>query len=248
MSTAFQTPALATPEAVVAAAHPGQTGPRTPEGKAISSQNAVKYGIFSQIPYRNEAEKAQWELHRAGYFDRYNPVGIPEIDLVGAIAHDNFRLIRMRAIEDDIFCRTPESDAPDHDCNENGQALSRPTDSEDESLVVSWQAHHKELNNLALYMQRTHRLIERETKALKELQDERRVAHRNAFEDAKILAACTWDEERFYDHATDGDPAQPFVFSNNELAYAVTRDLRMNEAPKTAKPAFITAKNTKKAA
>jgi hypothetical protein len=212
--------------AAITTAPAGQTGPRTPEGKAISSQNAVKYGIFSQIPYRNEAEKAQWEEHRAGYFERYNPVGIPEIDLVGAIAHDNFRLIRMRAIEDDIFCRTPEADAPEE----------------------VWLAHHKELNNLALYMQRTHRLIERETKALKELQDERRAAHRKAFEDAKILAACAWDEERFYDHATDGDPSQTFVFSNNELALAVTRDLRMADAPKTAKPAFITAKNTKKAA
>jgi hypothetical protein len=205
---------------ITAAEYPGQTGPRTAEGKAISSQNAVKYGIFSQIPYRNEAEKAKWELHRAGYFERYNPVGIPEIDLVAAIAHDNFRLIRMRAIEDDIFCRTPEADAPEE----------------------VWQAHHKELNNLTLYMQRTHRLIERETKALKELQDERRAAHRKAFEDAKILAACAWDEERFYDHATDGDPTQTFVFSNNELALAVTRDLRMNDTPKTAKPAWQTRK------
>jgi hypothetical protein len=212
--------------ATIVAIPAGQTGPRTPEGKAISSQNAVKYGIFSQTPYRNEIEKAQWEEHRAGYFERYNPIGIPEIDLVGAIAHDNFRLIRMRAIEDDIFCRTPEADAPEE----------------------VWQARHKEINNLALYMQRTHRLIEREMESLKELQDERRAAQLKAFQEAKILAACAWDEDRFYDHAIDGDPSQTFVFSNDELAFAVTRDLRMADAPKTAKPAFITAKNSKKAA
>ena len=207
MSTAISTPA-------------GQTGPRTLEGKAISSQNAVKYGIFCQTPYRNEAEKAQWELHRAGYFERFSPVGIPEINLVEGIAHDNFRLIRIRAIEDDIFLRTPETDAPEE----------------------VWTAHHKELNNLALYMQRTERLIERSTKSLKELQTERRAAETKALEEAKLLAECAWEEGRLYDHAIDGDPRQAFVFSNDELALAVTRDQRIAGAPKSAKPVFRSRK------
>jgi len=58
------------------------TGPRTPNGKQVSSQNARKTGVFSRqilLPEENAAELARL---RTEYYDEWSPLGATERLLV----------------------------------------------------------------------------------------------------------------------------------------------------------------------
>jgi hypothetical protein len=79
------------------------TGPRTPQGKATSRYNAVKYGIFavSQIMFGETAEDLA-ELC-AEYHERFSPVDAQERLLVDTLVHNEWRLRRMRGVEASLW-------------------------------------------------------------------------------------------------------------------------------------------------
>lgn len=79
------------------------TGPRTPEGKRISSQNASKLGIFSRELLLREENEA--ELHFFGRAIRgdLRPSGPIECSLVELIISTLWRLRRLLRIECGLF-------------------------------------------------------------------------------------------------------------------------------------------------
>ncbi len=48
-------------------------GPRTPAGKATSSQNAIKHGCCSQKTILRDEDPAEFEFVVQGWFDHYRP-------------------------------------------------------------------------------------------------------------------------------------------------------------------------------
>jgi hypothetical protein len=79
------------------------TGPKTPEGKAASSMNAVKYGILArqlivQGEYVQESAE-ELESFWTEYHEQLAPVGPVEEMLVDHIVAMNWRLRRVRAAE-----------------------------------------------------------------------------------------------------------------------------------------------------
>ncbi|MBN2563451.1 MAG: hypothetical protein JXQ75_21230 [Phycisphaerae bacterium] len=84
------------------------TGPKTPEGKAICSQNAVKHGLLSRdalLPA--ESEDAFLEFAKGMRAD-LKPVGPLESMLVDRVISSAWRLGRAVAVEGDMFKRTCE--------------------------------------------------------------------------------------------------------------------------------------------
>ncbi|HXP87787.1 MAG TPA: hypothetical protein VN841_23845 [Bryobacteraceae bacterium] len=80
-------------------------GPVTPEGRARSSQNALRHGLSSAqvvIPGENPAE---FEELRASYVERFQPVGRPEMDLAETMAVARWRLRRIYTIETELLSR-----------------------------------------------------------------------------------------------------------------------------------------------
>jgi hypothetical protein len=79
------------------------TGPRTPEGKAASSQNAVKYGILArQLVVQGEyVQESPEEFHSfwTEHHEQLAPVGPLEEMLVDQIVALNWRMRRVRAAE-----------------------------------------------------------------------------------------------------------------------------------------------------
>jgi hypothetical protein len=79
------------------------TGPKTPQGKAASSMNAVKYGILArQLIVQGEyVQESPEEFHSfwTEYHDQLAPVGPLEEMLVDQIVAVNWRLRRVRAAE-----------------------------------------------------------------------------------------------------------------------------------------------------
>ncbi len=75
------------------------TGPKTPEGKANASRNAVQHGLCaSTFVLENEDENA-YRTMRDTYLDRFGPHDQVEIDLVDRIVHANWNLQRSWNIE-----------------------------------------------------------------------------------------------------------------------------------------------------
>jgi hypothetical protein len=73
--------------ALASPAKPKKRGPKTPEGKARSSMNALKHGLrartFGILP---REEQAEWALHRQDLRQGYGPVDAAEEKLAAAIA------------------------------------------------------------------------------------------------------------------------------------------------------------------
>src|SRR5215475_13676861 len=78
------------------------TGPRTPEGKAVSSMNALRHGATAQVTIMPDEDRAAHETFCAGIVSGYAPQGPLEIQIAQSIAEDEWRLNRVRALEQNI--------------------------------------------------------------------------------------------------------------------------------------------------
>jgi hypothetical protein len=79
------------------------TGPTTPEGKAISSRNAVKHGVLGATPVLPGIESSEeWECHRAGVIESLAAVGYFQNVLAERVALISWRLGRVVRYEVEV--------------------------------------------------------------------------------------------------------------------------------------------------
>jgi len=79
------------------------TGPRTLEGKAVSSQNAATHGLLSREAVLPGEDRDAFESLRKGLFTNLAPVGHLEVVLVERIALSAWRLNRLTRVETSVF-------------------------------------------------------------------------------------------------------------------------------------------------
>ena len=79
------------------------TGPKTDEGKAAVSQNAVKHGLFAESVIKGENE-ADYEAFHNGMFAELAPVGVVEAVLAERAVSLTWRLKRAERMQS---VRTP---------------------------------------------------------------------------------------------------------------------------------------------
>ena len=83
---------------------PGRaTGPRTAEGKARSSRNALKHGLTSEQAVLPEESAEDFEALRQDFMDDLQPVGTTELDLVETMAMASWKLRRVWRMEPGVF-------------------------------------------------------------------------------------------------------------------------------------------------
>jgi hypothetical protein len=76
------------------------TGPKTPEGKARSSQNAIKHGIFCvQTNVLKNEDEGAFRFLRQSTIQDLRPQNFFELQLVDAIVHFQWRLRRLQHSE-----------------------------------------------------------------------------------------------------------------------------------------------------
>jgi len=85
--------------ASLAFAHTGHTGPRTPQGKAVSSQNATTHGLSSHTVVLPHEDRMAFERMAGALHAGLGAKGAHEIFLVGQMAENQWRLNRLRRIE-----------------------------------------------------------------------------------------------------------------------------------------------------
>jgi hypothetical protein len=81
------------------------TGPITPEGKARSSKNALRHGVYATLPVIPGLEwNEDWETHQNGILKSLAPEGTLEEALTERVALCLWRLTRVHRYETAITC------------------------------------------------------------------------------------------------------------------------------------------------
>src|SRR4051812_16364343 len=97
--------------AVIPANSLKSTGPRTPEGKAASSANAIKTGVYSQATLLPTEDPAEFEAFRDAYYLSFHPADGDERVLLDRMITYAWRLQRLDACYDQMWLRSVENDA-----------------------------------------------------------------------------------------------------------------------------------------
>ena len=79
------------------------TGPKTPEGKAIASRNAITHGLSARMPVIPGENEAEFAAYTERWLDELEPIGPMEEHLAERIIGIAWRLRRVGQIEADLF-------------------------------------------------------------------------------------------------------------------------------------------------
>jgi hypothetical protein len=142
------------------------TGPRTGQGKAAASLNAVKTGLTGRTVLLSTEDAAEYERHLAAFWDEYQPIGLRECELAQSIADTFWRLARIPSLEMAIFAKGRIEFAG---LFEEHELAARPLLMDAHTFLV----YEKPIRNLQLQEARLVRRREKETAELRKLQAER---------------------------------------------------------------------------
>jgi hypothetical protein len=196
------------------------TGPRSQEGKATSSLNAVSAqgdvlpvvrvstwtGLTGRTVLLPSDDVAEYERHLAAYAEEFAPVGLLETNLVQSIADTDWRLRRIPALESALFAKGRIEFAEMF----NEQDLAARPHLID---VHTFIAYEKQIRNLQLQEARLARRREKEIAELRRMQAERIQKQQQEI------------------------PANGFVFSTPQIEHAMLPHNRnFGPAPLTAAP------------
>ncbi len=91
------------------------TGPRTAEGKANSSQNAITHGISAAAVVVDSIEdRGKWESLLAGFYDEFQPECVSRQLQVERVAWCYWRLARIQRFEQGAIKKQVEAGGPQH--------------------------------------------------------------------------------------------------------------------------------------
>ena len=143
------------------------TGPRTPEGKAVSSLNAVKTGLCGRaVLLADEEEAADYREHVERVYTWWKPANVEEHALVQALADTQWRLESIPGLESALYAQA----------RLRGEPLLQHPDPVAQRLLLTAQAEvaeAKALKNLRLHERRLRRQFERDKAELNQLRNER---------------------------------------------------------------------------
>jgi hypothetical protein len=142
------------------------TGPRTEEGKAKSSLNAVKTGLTGRTVLLPSDDAAAYQQHVDRFLREHQPIGDEESNLVQSIADADWRLLRIPALEAGIYAVGRielAAQFADEDPAVRAALIEAKT----------FLVYQKQLNNLSVQEGRLRRQRMLDLQALKELQKDR---------------------------------------------------------------------------
>ena len=143
------------------------TGPKSETGRAKSSLNAVKTGLTGQTVLLPNEDAALYQAHVAEYLKSYEPVGDDELRLVQSLADTTWRLMRIPSLEMGIYAIGRL---------EFAELFANEEESVRKHLIEAkvFLAYQRQLNNLSIQENRLRRQREKDSGALRELQENRK--------------------------------------------------------------------------
>ncbi len=142
------------------------TGPTSETGKAKSSVNAVKTGLTGRTVLLPNEDAVFYEAHVSQFMKSHAPVGDDERNLVQSLADTEWRLLRIPALEMGVYAVGRL---------EFAELFANEDESARKHLIEAkvFLAYQRQLNNLSIQENRLRRQREKDTVALRELQQER---------------------------------------------------------------------------
>ena len=134
------------------------TGPKTPHGKAASSQNATTHGLTARHLLLSIEDRAALELLRADLIHEYRPQGVQELLLVTQIADSFWRLQRAKLIETALFERE----------------LCRESANDSQTVLSAWECKKHDLDLLRRYTKGFESAYFRAITLLRQIQKDRK--------------------------------------------------------------------------
>jgi hypothetical protein len=136
------------------------TGPRTAIGKAISSANALKSGLYSESHVVKGESAAGLDTLTAEYYAGYRPTTAAQRALVDTLTHNEWLLRRLRRVETDLW-------------NQGIEFIEeRKHFSQDHLLADTFSNKQETLARLQRRIDSLDRAYHRALKALRQLQSE----------------------------------------------------------------------------
>ncbi len=143
------------------------TGPKTAEGKAKSSRNALKTGLTGRTILVTNQEAELYEEHVLNYDARFDPQTPRENELVQSIADCRWRLGSIPGLESALYARG---------FREFADMFEDEEDEKQRNLLIMGEImtrYRKDFANLVLQEQRLSRRAYQEEEVLKTMQRKR---------------------------------------------------------------------------
>ena len=185
------------------------TGPTSETGKAKSSLTAVKTGLTGRTVLLPSDDAAVYEAHVAEFMKRLAPVGEDEQNLAQALADTEWRLLRIPTLEMGIYALGRV---------EFAELFANEDEAVRKHLIQAkiFLVYQRQLNNLCIQEGRLRRQREKDSAALRQLQEDRKrkaQARLDKAARAYILAVHEGRHEEF-------EPAElVFQFSLAEIEF-----------------------------
>ena len=202
------------------------TGPRTPEGKARSSTNALRHGLTGRVIVLPSEDMDAYRAFCAELMADLAPETPLERQYAQTFCDTQWRLNRARSLEDSMLSLGHFEAAGDIDTDhpEIHAALT---------AARVFREDSKSFVNLSLYEQRLQRTLRESLRQLQELQAKRIAARQAALDAAVLLRNLHKMKGQPYDPAADQDVVQSgdqFVFSTAEIEAEARRQYRRADA------------------
>jgi hypothetical protein len=201
------------------------TGPK-PESWEKTKMNALRHGLTGQVNLMPDEDREAHDKFCAAIVESLAPEGALEIQFSQAIAEDNWRMNRGRAIETNMFAvgsihpvaRVIETGNPQIDVAT--------------SAAQTFAENPQKFQLLSLYMQRTNRDMQKSLDRLAALQTDRKARQQ---QDLEELAALLEHNEIKHQPIENTETKGPngFVFSIHQIHAFATRKRRQKQAEAT---------------
>jgi hypothetical protein len=213
------------------------TGPK-PESWEKTKMNALRHGLTGQVNLMPDEDREAHDKFCAAIVESLAPEGALEIQFSQAIAEDNWRMNRGRAIETNMFAVGNIG---------TGTDFGHPEINAAANAAQNFADNPQKFQLLSLYMQRTNRDMQKSLDRLTALQSERKARRQLALEEAAALYELEQHkrhaENRHMSRGQALSPQQPdqrreieasgFVFSIHQI-HAFAQRKRQLAAAKTA--------------
>jgi len=144
------------------------TGPKSEQGKLVSSHNALKTGLTGRTILLPTDDVAAYQTLVALINQKFNPANDIEKHLTQTIADTEWRLLRIPTLESGLYALGRHELAAD--CAHEPDPQLRATMLE----AHIFRTYQKDLRNLALQERRLRNQLKEDTAQLRRLQEERR--------------------------------------------------------------------------
>ena len=203
----------------------GSTGPRTAEGKARSSANALKHGLFSSQTVLSSEDRQVFGEFRQRMLDDLRPHGGLECMLADRVVCEAWRLRRAVRIEQEWM------QAELTECEEDREIIPDAFDgAATVGEAVKSDFHEGRYDRLRLYEARIERSMHSALERLRAQQAERRRAIREAADRRRAARAAEQSAELI-----DGVPLADWQEARRRFAPETTRPLGDREARRRAR-------------